>query len=105
MKPLKLKQLAPVHVRRNDWKKQEDGSFRCGNVVIRCDERTPFGDGGYVFEKWFIYRVETNGKLTRVHPKSRPWGYGHSGAAKIGASHLGNPVEGEMRHEHRTGQL
>lgn len=95
MKPLKLKQLAPVVCRRNDWREQEDGSLRCGNVVIRCDERTPFG--GYTFERWFIYRVEPSGKLTRVHPKSRPWGYGHSGAAKIGASHLSKPIEGEMR--------
>lgn len=94
MKPLALKQLAPVVVRHNDWKEQEDGSFRCGNVLIRCDKRTPFG--GHVFESWNIYRVNENGKLTRVWAKSRPWGYGHSGAAKIGASHLSEPVEGEQ---------
>ena len=94
MKPLKLKTLRPVVYRRNDWKEQEDGSFRCGNVLIRCDERTPYG--GYTFERWRIYRVETTGKLTLVHPKSRPWGYGSAGAAKIGASHLSKPVEGAM---------
>ncbi len=94
MKPLKLKHLAPVVVRHCDWKEMEDGSLRCGNVVIRCDKRTPYG--GHTFETWHIYRVESTGKLTRVHPKSRPWGYGHAGQAKIGASHLTQPQEGEM---------
>ncbi len=91
MKQLQLKKLAPVVVNLNDWSEQEDGSLRCGNVVIRCDERTPYG--GYTFERWHIYRVETDGKLTRVHPKSRPWGYGRIGGAKIGASRLANPQE------------
>ncbi len=91
MKLLQFKKLAPVVVNPNDWSEQEDGSLRCGNVVIRCDERTPHG--GYTFERWHIYRVESDGKLTRVHPKSRPWGYGHAGQAKIGASRLVKPVD------------
>ncbi len=93
MKPLKLKYGAPVVVRRCDWQEMEDGSFRCGNVLIRCDERTP--SGGYVFQKWNIYRVEENGTLTRIHPKSRPWAYGHAGQAKIGAAKMMEPVDGD----------
>lgn len=94
MKPLELKRGEPTVVRHNHWRVQEDGSLRCGNVVIRCDRRERYGE--YVFERWHIYRVD-GGRLTRVHPKSRPWGYGSSGAAKIGASRLGEPQEGEMR--------
>ncbi len=90
MKPLKLKKLAPIVVRHNDWNEQEDGSLRCGNVLLRCDDVYYIGD--YRCERWYIYRVEVDGKLTRVHPKSRPWGYGHSGAAKIGANLLRTPV-------------
>jgi hypothetical protein len=93
MKPLKLKHGEPTVVRHNEWQKMEDGSFRSGNVLIRCDVRTPFG--AHTFETWFIYRVDARGKLTKVHPKSRPWGYGHAGQAKIGASHLAEPVEAE----------
>lgn len=91
MKLLKLKQLAPVVHRRNDWKQMEDGSFRCGNVLIRND------GGTGIRSNWRIYRVEQDGRLTLIHPKSRPWGYGHSGQAKIGASHMGEPVEGKER--------
>lgn len=91
MKPLKLKAGPPKVVRVNAWRKQDDGSFRSGNVLIRCDERTPYG--GHTFERWHIYRVEANGTLTRVWAKSRPYGYGHAGQAKIGASHIGKPVE------------
>lgn len=93
MKPLKLEHLKPVVVRHCDWNKQEDGSFRCGNVVIRCDERTPYG--GHTFERWHIYRVEDGGRLVKVHAKSRPWGYGHAGQAKIGASHIAKPIDSE----------
>jgi hypothetical protein len=91
VKPLKLKQTAPTVVRHNDWQQMEDGSFRSGNVVIRCDRREPFG--GHTFETWNIYRVDGNGRLTRVWCKSRPWGYGHAGQAKIGASHMSKPLE------------
>lgn len=91
MKPLRLKAGPPKVVRANAWLEQEDGSFRCGNVLIRCDERTPCG--GHAFERWHIYRVEPDGRLTRVWAKSRPYGYGHAGQAKIGASHIGKPVE------------
>jgi hypothetical protein len=93
MKPLRLKHLAPVVVRHCDWQEQEDGSLRCGNVVIRCDEREMFGE--YEFKRWYIYRVEKNGKMVRVHPKSRPWGYSRAGQAKIGASHLAKPIDAE----------
>jgi hypothetical protein len=93
LKPLELKKSAPTVVRHNDWQKMEDGSFRCGNVLIRCDERTPYG--GHTFERWQIYRVDEDGRLVRVHPKSRPWAYGSAGQAKIGASHLSKPVEDE----------
>lgn len=91
MKPLRLKHAAPTVVRHCDWQRTEDGSFRCGNVVIRCDRREPYG--GHTFETWHIYRVDDKGRLVRVHAKSRPWGYGHSGQAKIGASHLSEPLE------------
>jgi len=93
VKPLALKQSAPTVVRHNAWAEMEDGSFRCGNVVIRCDERIPYG--GYAFQRWHIYRVGRGGKLTRVWAKSRPWGYGCSGSAKIGAGRISEPQEGE----------
>lgn len=92
MKPLALKKAPPVVVNPNAWVEMEDGSFRCGNVLVRCDERTTFG--GYTLQWWNIYRVGRGGRLTRVWAKSRPWGYGRSGQAKIGASHLAEPQEG-----------
>lgn len=91
MKPLALAAGEPKVVRHNAWQRMEDGSFRCGNVLVRCDEREPFG--GHTFERWNIYRVEDDGTLTRVWCRSRPWGYGHAGAAKIGASHITKPLE------------
>jgi hypothetical protein len=91
VRPLKLKALAPVVVQHNDWRKQDDGSWRCGNVLIRCDKVEQFG--GYTFRTWYIYRVDPGGKLTKVHPKSRPWGYGRLGGAKIGAARLAEPIE------------
>lgn len=93
MKPLQPAKLAPVVVNPNAWTKMEDGSFRSGNVLIRCDERESFG--GYTFERWNIYRVEENGTLTRIWCKSRPWSYGRSGQAKIGASRIMKPLEEE----------
>lgn len=92
MRELKLKKTAPVVVRLNDWNEMEDGSFRCGNVVIRCDSKTSYG--GHTFETWHIYCVGRGGKLIRVYAKSRPWGYGHAGQAKIGANHLAEPIDG-----------
>lgn len=92
MKPLRFDKAPPAVTNPNAWVRTGDGSFRSGNVLIRCDERTPFG--GYTFERWHIYRMDGKGRLVRVHPKSRPWGYGRAGAAKIGASHLAEPQEG-----------
>lgn len=85
MKPLKLKYGPPRTVRRASWLEQEDGSWRCGDVLIRCDERHPW-------ERWHIYRVGKGGELTRVSAKSRPWGYGRAGQAKIGAARMIEPV-------------
>lgn len=90
MKPLQLAAGQPTVVRHNTWVKMEDGSFRCGDVIIRND-----GDTG-IRSDWRIYRVDENGKLTRVWAKSRPWGYGHSGQAKIGASRINEPQEAEV---------
>lgn len=87
MKPLKPAKGRPRVVNPNAWVKMEDGSFRSGNVLIR-------NDGGEALRSdWRIYRVEADGRLTLVHPKSRPWGYGHPGQAKIGASHINEPQE------------
>lgn len=91
MVTLKPAKAPPVVVNPNAWTRMEDGSFRSGNVVVRCDERTPFG--GYTFERWHIYRVGRGGELVRVWAKSRPWGYGRAGQAKIGAGRIVAPVE------------
>ena len=91
MLSISLKKTEPTVVQHNDWKKLKNGSFRCGNVLLRCDEVDL--QGGYPFQRWNIYLVGPRGKLTRVHPKSRPWSYGRSGQAKIGASRLFKPVE------------
>jgi len=90
MRRVKLKYGAPVVVRRVLWEKQPDGSFRCGNILIRCDERVQ--DRGHVFQKWYIYRVDGD-TLTRIYVKSRPWAYGRAGQAKIGAAKMLEPVD------------
>lgn len=86
MKKLKLKKGKPTVVCHTQWQTMEDGSLRSGNVLIRCDTRTPH-------ERWSIYRVESDGSLTKVHPASRPWAYSKPGQAKIGAARLLKPVE------------
>lgn len=91
MNPLKPKRLKTISVNLNEWTEQDDGSLRSGNVLLKCDEVYFIGE--YRCERWFIYLVGEAGSIARVSPKSRPWGYGRSGAAKIGAAHLQKPVE------------
>lgn len=91
MTPLKPKRLKTVAVNLNEWTEHDDGSLRSGNVLLRCDEVYFIGD--YRCERWFIYLVGADSRITRVAPKSRQWGYGSSGAAKIGAAHIVKPVE------------
>lgn len=84
---VELKPLALKHVthRLNSWVAMSDGSFRSGNVVIRND------GGSGIRSDWRIYCVDGVGRLVRVHPRSRPWGYGHAGQAKVGAAHIVKP--------------
>lgn len=79
-----LKPLPPTVARHNDWQQQRDGSYRCGNVVLRN-----VGGSG-LRSNWRIF-VRRNGRLVMVWPAQRPWGYGHPGQAKIGAAHLSKP--------------
>lgn len=64
------------------WERQPDGTWRCGNVMIQNDGDEPPRDS------WNIYVRLDAGTWVRVRAKSRPWGYGHPGQAKIGAAKL-----------------
>lgn len=85
MLELKPKTLKVATIRLNDWVEYEDGSFRSGNVVLRNE------GGSRIRADWRIYCVDDRGRLVMVSPKSRPWGYGHVGQAKIGAAHIVKP--------------
>lgn len=76
----------PALVVPNEWAEQPDGSLTSGNVMIRND------GGGPSRERWHIYaRDEDGGGWVRVWCKSRPYGYGHAGQAKIGVTRLSKP--------------
>ena len=64
----------------SDWVRQRDGSWRCGNVKVAIDPKA-----GRDWDSWFVYVLRRT-RWVKCMPPSRPWGYGHSGQAKIGAA-------------------
>jgi len=59
--------------------------YRCGNVAIRL----VYDDNGRPrcsWPRWFIFIRDAHGKWKIHHPKTRPYGYFHPSAAKIGAA-------------------
>ncbi len=64
------------------WKKQEDGSYRCGNVKVAIGPR----EDNKQWDSWRIFVLDENEQWEMLVLKNRPWGYGHAGQAKIGAA-------------------
>lgn len=59
--------------------------YRCGNVAVRQMfwRKKWNGDDGI---RWFIFVRGANKRWKLFLPKTRPYGYGHQGQAKIGAA-------------------
>lgn len=60
----------------------------CGNVMVKCIGEK-YRSGDYIFWDWRIF-LNLGGEWIMVHPKSRPYGYGCSGSAKVGSRLMGN---------------
>lgn len=57
------------------WTELPDGSWESGSFIV-CKAKG----------SWWIYSVDADGVRTRAMPKSRLWGYGSAGQAKVGAA-------------------
>jgi hypothetical protein len=66
----------------NEWIRQEDGSFVCGNVRV-----SNVGRNGIGREEWAIH-VFDRGGWVEILPPSRKSRYFSAGSAKIGAAHM-----------------
>ena len=76
--PIKLEQTKRVSS-LGTWVRLKDGSYQCGNVKV-------MNVGGKGREaSWRIF-VRSGRKWEVLVLKSRPWGYGSAGQAKVGAA-------------------
>lgn len=80
---IQLKRDEPVLVQHCRWIRVSAREFRCGNVVLQN-----VGTLDRPGQRWHIL-LRRGDKLTRIACKSRPWGYGSAGQAKIGVSRFG----------------
>lgn len=77
------------------WKRQRDGSWRCGNVKIVNIGSTGLRQDWRIFVRARTVRGRADWRIVSL--RQRPWGYGHAGQAKIGAGLIAAHQRGAFR--------